>query len=146
MENCQGINQTPPNYPVCLNMECTKRDRCLHALSTGEQHLAASSVICINPLRYSGSQPCSEYRDKDAIARYAFGMKGLANSLKIQHLYRSFMAECRKHYCRTVFYDMYAGKRTITPEDQSVLLSCARSIGATLSDDCFDEVVEGTAW
>ncbi len=53
----------------------------------------------------------------------------------------SCSVECRLHQSTSLFR-----LTTITPEDQSVLFSCARSIGATLSVDCFDEVIEGTAW
>ena len=142
----QRLKEKPLNYPICLHLGCTKRDRCLHALETSPEHLTNPVVTCVNPLTYSDNDDCKQFRDKDAKTTYAFGMKNIAYTLKRKDVYKAFKSACLHCFCRTVYYDMLAGHRIIYPREQQVILDCAARLGIQLPPDSFDQMVKATGW
>ena len=142
----ERVKENPENYPICLNMACGKRERCLHALETTDERMKCVIVTCVNPLTCGGEDGCPEFRDRDARAQYAFGMKKIARMMKSHGVYQAFVRRCLCHFCRTVFYDMHAGHRIIYPHEQLVILGCATALGVQLPADSFDQMVETVAW
>lgn len=136
----------PADYPICMNTECRNRNTCRHALETTEQKMQEPVIRCINPLVYADGAECPQYRHKDATCHYAFGMRTLAERLKSAGRYRLFMNECLKHFCRTVYYDMYAGVRVISPEEQDCIVECAKTVGADIPPQPFDDYAEFPLW
>lgn len=136
----------PANYPICMNTECRNRNTCLHALETTEQKMQAAVITCINPRMYADGTECTQYRPSGSTCHYAFGMRTLAERLKSEGRYRLFMNECLKHFCRTVYYDMYAGMRVISPEEQDCIVECARAVGTDVPSHPFDEYAEVPLW
>lgn len=142
----ERVKEKPVNYPICFSTTCGKRESCLHALETTTEGLECPAIMCINPLKYSGKDGCSEYRDKDAKAYFAVGIRGIAQTLKRQGVYKDFVQRCMRYFCRTVYYDMYAGQRVIAPHEQQLILGCAAELGVDLSVDSFDRIMEAKAW
>ena len=142
----ERVKEKPQNYPICMHMGCTRRDKCLHALETTTEGLLRPIITCVNPLTYSDKDDCKEFRDKDAKTTYAFGMKNIAYTMKQHDLYKAFQSACMRHFCRTIFYDMQAGHRIIYPKEQKIILDCAAKLGIQLSASSFDRMVETTGW
>lgn len=140
------VKEKPADYPICLYMDCSKRERCLHALETTAERLECTIVMCVNPRICSDEAGCREFRDMDARVYFAFGMRGIAEAMKKRGLYKAFMNGCMHHFCRTVYYDMVAGLRSVSPREQQVILTIAAGLGVQLDADSFDRMVETVAW
>lgn len=142
----ERVKGKPANYPICLHMDCPKRDKCLHALETTPEHMVYPIVTCVNPLKCKKEGDCTQFRDKDAKTKYAFGMKNIAWAMKHKDVYKAFKSACMRHFCRTVYYDMLAGHRIIYFHEQKIILDCAARLGVQLSPNSFDRMVEATEW
>lgn len=142
----EKLGEKPSNYPICLHLGCEHRDRCLHALESTEARMKSQIITCVNPHEYSDGRVCGAFRDRDAKARFALGMRRITSTMKCYDLYRPFKQACQRHFCRTIYYDMVAGHRIIHPTDQRVILQCAAQLGVYLPPDSFDHMVEATQW
>lgn len=142
----ERVKEKPRNYPICLYMGCTKRDKCLHALETSQEHLTRPIITCVNPLTYSDKEDCKQFRDKDDKTMYAFGMKNIAYTMKQHDLYKAFKSACMHHFCRTIYYDMMAGQHIIYPVEQKIILDIVAQLGIHLPANSFDQMVEATGW
>lgn len=136
----------PSNYPICMNTECRNRNTCLHAFETTEQKTQTIVITCINPKMYAEGTECTKYRHSGSTCHYAFGMRTLAERLKSKGKNHLFMNECLKHFCRTVYYDIYAGIRVISPEEQDCIMDCVKAVGTDIPSHPFDEYAEVPLW
>ena len=143
----ERVLEKPYDYAICLNAEsCPKRERCLHALETTASKCSAQIIRCVNPQLYADGKECAQFRDKDAKCRYAFGFTRQSERMKAMGKYKEFMTACQKWFCRTVYYDMRAGNRTITPDEQRIIIGCAEKVGVHFPANAFDRMVETTDW
>lgn len=140
----ESVKEKPVNYPICIRMDCERRDLCLHALETTRERMMCPIITCVNPLICSKEDDCRQFRHKDAKTMYAFGMRSIVRAMKREELYKAFKSACMRHFCRTVYYDMLAGHRIIYPQEQKVILDCAAGLGIQLPPDSFDQMVEAT--
>lgn len=143
----RNLMEKPLHYPICLNWQtCKNRTRCLHALETTEAKCQAPTIYSVNPQLYDPEQGCTQFRDKDAKHSYAFGFTRMAERIKATGRYQQFSSLCQKHFSRTLFFDMRAGNRAISPAEQQIIIQCAAQAGISFPAKGFDKMVETTKW
>ena len=140
------VTAKPENYPICLHMECTWRQRCLHALATTEERIQQPYITCVNPREYADGRVCKQLRDKDAKCIYALGMTRIVAVMKVHRLYAAFKERCIERFKHTPYYERVEAQRLILPDEQQAIIRMAADLGVQLPSNAFDQMIETTAW
>lgn len=125
----------------CINGDCPQSAECLRHLyykSLGDKPLLIS---ILNPKAVCGQLGDCPHFKSSAPQIVAFGFIGILGSLP-HSVARSFVDELMCTFGRKYYYQMRKGERYILKEDQDLILSAARTHGAThLEFDKYDEIV-----
>lgn len=141
----QRMQQEPYDYKCCVNEACTCKQECLHYLAY--QKSGGFFLKVLNPRRIAchGTGGCDFFADATRSATYALGFSLFVSRLNKDEKER-FQRRCMQAFCKSVYYEMRAGKRIIMPWEQDILLEAARREGIEVEGQLFDETFEAPRW
>lgn len=140
------LQQEPHDYACCVNEDCQSKSQCLRYL----QYQAKGREFflrIINPrvAQHIGNTKCNMYADATHPGTYAVGFERFVRRLNPDEKLR-FQCRCMHHFCKTVYYNMRAGKRIIYPWEQDTIRDAARKEGIDFPEHGWDHEFQAPAW
>lgn len=140
----EAMRTKPLKYVYCLKENCTQADTCLHKLFL-EGHKDKDRVIeVLNPYLQKDGE-CQYYNTLGRKQIVAVGFMGQVSHMDTETR-KKFQSECMKGICKTVYYEMRAGNRLLSPTSQSYIRECATKVGWNFPKNGFDRMYEVPVW
>lgn len=140
----ENMRTKPSKYVYCLKENCPLADTCLHKLFF-EGHKDKDRVIeVLNPyLQKDGD--CMYYNTLGRKKMMAVGFMRQVCRMDDATL-KKFQSACMKIFCKSVYYEMRAGNRLLSPGEQSYIRECATKVGWNFPETGFDRMYEVPVW
>lgn len=140
----EAMRTKPLKYVYCLKENCPQAETCLHKLFF-EGHKDKDRVIeVLNPYLQSEGN-CVHYKTLGCTQMMAVGFMGQVCRMD-DTTRKKFQSVCMKDICKTVYYEMRAGNRLLSPSDQSYIRKCATKVGWNFPANGFDQMYEVPVW
>lgn len=136
----------PVQYVYCLKENCSQAQECLHKVFFEKPKESHHVITVFNPyLQQHEDGKCPDFKVMGETKKIAVGFTAQVARMDDETLKR-FQAECMKTLCKSVYYDMRAGKRLLLPEDQLFFRNCAARVGWNFPADGFDKMHTVPSW
>lgn len=141
------MQQEPHDYAYCVREDCKHRHECLHYLQYERSGDKLFFFRTINPFKTKpyGEEKCNFFADATRQCTYAIGFGRFVSQLNLDEKQR-FQSRCKHSFCKTVYYDMRAGKRILYPWDQDIIREAAEHEHIAFPKDAFDYTFQAPAW
>lgn len=140
----ENMRTKPWKYVYCLKENCPKAETCHHKLFF-EGHKDRDTVIeVLNPYLQTDGE-CPHYRTPGCKKTMAVGFMRQVCRMNADML-KKFQSACMRAFCKTVYYEMRAGNRLLSPGEQSTIRSCAEKVGWNFPENGFDHMYEVPVW
>ena len=141
------MQKVPHRYALCVKSDCPMASGCLRHMLYEKNNGRKSTIEVVNPKHVvrDAEGGCRFFADGGRQATYALGflrfVYGLTSKQKAM-----FQKRCLESIGKTVYYEMRASERVITPSWQAFLLRVAEEEGIPVPDRFFDCTFKAPAW
>lgn len=142
----KDMQNRPFDYVYCLRENCPQASECLHKKFYEEVKDKRVVISVYNP-QYQQHQEgqCPNYKVKGETMQVAVGFTHQVAKMDASML-KAFQRECMKVYCKSVYYEMRAGNRLLSPSDQQCIRNCAAKVGWIFPENGFDRMRTVPSW
>ena len=142
----ENLNRKPYNYTYCLKDDCPLAATCKHKVFYEQEGKEKYVISVFNPLvHHPEGDTCRHYVGMNETEIMARGFEHFVSCLD-DETKKKFQRVCMNNFCKSVYYDLRAGNRLIYPAEQSLLMSYASKVGATLTTSGFDRTYIVPKW
>lgn len=140
------MRKKPVQYVYCLKEDCEHAKECLHKLFFEVPKASYQVITVYNPyLQQQEEGECPHLKVAGETMKMAVGFTAQVGRMNPEIL-KQFQKECMKEYCKSVYYDMRAGKRLLSPGDQEYIRGCAAKVGWDFPENGFDKMYTVPSW
>lgn len=140
----KNMRTKPTKYVYCLKENCPQADTCLHKLFFAEHKDKDTIIEVLNPYLQKDGE-CQHYRTLGRKQTVAVGFMGQVCRMDTETR-RKFQSACMKNICKTVYYEMRAGHRLLSPGEQLYIRRCAQEVNWDFPENGFDHMHEVPVW
>lgn len=146
-ELIEKVQKMPHRYALCVKSDCPVASQCLRHMLYKENDGKDATIEVVNPMCMvqDAVGRCNFFADGVHQATYALGFLRFVSGLTYRQKVM-FQKRCLESMCKTVYYEMRAGQRVITPSWQTFLLRVARQEGIPVPSHFFDCTFKAPAW
>lgn len=143
----EKTREVPHRYALCVKSACPVASVCLRHKLYEENVGRSATIVVVNPKEnvLGADGKCCHFADGVHPATYALGFLHFVNGLSRDQKKR-FQGRCLQSIGKTVYYEMRASERVITPEWQAFLLRVAEQEDIPVPRCFFDSTFEAPAW